>query len=470
MKNSTSVVLIALLLFACSGKEEPINHHIIVAGIISNIESGPIKVYSNEEIASDSIADDGSFNIKFESSQSDYFTFRTKNTSFNLFMSPGDSIYIEADAENFGDSFRAEADKIIENTYLRKKAKVINTHQMNDFMKLMKKNKDDYFAKTDSIKSDLKNLLTELKSNKEISKEFLKLEEAYLKYQFILMDNIFPNYHRFSNNLSQSDSIDFPIKETEEKIASIELNDADLLTLPAFRNLLDIKVQKIILMKFKQDSTLRQKENIYLTLSYEVADSIFQHHDIKEYYRFKLIKEQLDFMGPTGAVALYEDFIATSKNQNYLSKLKESMSKWEPILAGKESPDFKFVTLKDEEVKLSDLRGKLVYIDVWATWCGPCIAEHPNWNKMMDEYKDKDIAFVSISIDDSKEPWLKMVTQKNMGGHQWFTENAWQSELAQHYNIRGIPRFILLDKEGKIIDPSAPRPSGSIRTVVDKYL
>lgn len=71
----------------------------------------------------------------------------------------------------------------------------------------------------------------------------------------------------------------------------------------------------------------------------------------------------------------------------------------------------------------------------------------------MKEYKDNNIAFVSIAIDNTKESWVKMVTEKKMGGHQWFAENARQSDHAQHFNIKAIPRLILLDKIGKIIDP-----------------
>jgi thiol-disulfide isomerase/thioredoxin len=468
MKNiSLPLLLILASLIGCQ-KQVPVNNTIIVAGKLSNSEIGPIRAYSDEEIASDSVKEDGSFRIQFESKMAEYFTFRLKNTSFNLFLSPGDSIYIEANIESFGDSFQAHANKATENTYLRKKAKIISTHQMNNFMELMKKSKEEYFAKTDSIKTDLATLLKELKGDEKISKDFLKLEDAYLTYQFAFMDYNYPNYHSYINKLPSKDSVDFPIKEVEAKINSLNLEDPELLSLPAFRNIMDIKVSKIVQAKLKQDTTLKKIENIDLKLSYEVSDSIFKNIAIKESAKYKLVKFQLDYLGPNNS--FYEDFIAKSSNETYINKLNESMAKWEPISQGKESPDFTFITVQEEEVMLSDLRGKLVYIDVWATWCGPCIAEHPHWNKMMEEYKDKDIAFVSVSIDDNKEPWIKMVTDKKMTGHQWFTENAWKSDLAQHYSIQAIPRFILLDKEGKIIDPSASRPSGSIRSVVDKYL
>ena len=163
-------------------------------------------------------------------------------------------------------------------------------------------------------------------------------------------------------------------------------------------------------------------------------------------------------------------FLAENTTPKFVDKLEKLKAKWEPISPGKEVPDFQFTDMKGETVKLSDLKGNLVYIDIWATWCGPCIAEHPNWDKVKEEYKDKPVAFLTVSIDDTREPWEKMVKNKKMEGLQWFAENAWQSELAQFFMVNAIPRFLLLDKEGKIIDPSAERPSGNIREILDKHL
>ena len=119
---------------------------------------------------------------------------------------------------------------------------------------------------------------------------------------------------------------------------------------------------------------------------------------------------------------------------------------------------------------MSDLKGNLVYVDIWATWCGPCIAEHPRWDKLKTEFEDKPVAFLTVSIDDSEEPWRKMVKSKNMVGLQWFTQNAWNSDFTQHFMVNSIPRFLLLDEEGKIIDPFAERPSGKIRGTLEKHL
>jgi thiol-disulfide isomerase/thioredoxin len=108
---------------------------------------------------------------------------------------------------------------------------------------------------------------------------------------------------------------------------------------------------------------------------------------------------------------------------------------------------------------LEDFKGKYVYLDIWATWCGPCIQQIPFLNELETKYHGKNIAFVSISIDqiNAENKWRQMVQNKNMTGIQLFS-NGDQS-FVQAYQISGIPRFILIDPEGKIVDANAPRPS-----------
>jgi thiol-disulfide isomerase/thioredoxin len=125
------------------------------------------------------------------------------------------------------------------------------------------------------------------------------------------------------------------------------------------------------------------------------------------------------------------------------------------------SPSFDYDNYKGGKTKLEDFKGKYVYIDVWATWCGPCRAEIPFLKKMEEKYHDKNIAFVSISIDKLKdlEKWKTMVKDKELGGVQVFADNDWNSQFVKDYKITGIPRFILIDPKGNILKADAERPS-----------
>ena len=137
---------------------------------------------------------------------------------------------------------------------------------------------------------------------------------------------------------------------------------------------------------------------------------------------------------------------------------------------GSISPTFDdYENFNGKTTSLKDLKGSYVYIDVWATWCGPCKVEIPSLKKLENEFHGKNISFVSISIDDAKRhagsmeqahgKWKKMVEEEELGGIQLFAPDGWKSDFIEAYKIRGIPRFILVDPEGKIVSASAPRPS-----------
>ena len=99
---------------------------------------------------------------------------------------------------------------------------------------------------------------------------------------------------------------------------------------------------------------------------------------------------------------------------------------------------------------LEDFKGRYVYIDVWATWCGPCKKEIPYLKAIEEKFHDRNIEFVSISVD-----------EKSLTGIQLISDNGWETDFIKSYKISGIPRFILIDPKGNIIDPDAPRPSSS---------
>lgn len=130
-------------------------------------------------------------------------------------------------------------------------------------------------------------------------------------------------------------------------------------------------------------------------------------------------------------------------------------------LVGQPSPVFAYENFKGGTTKLEDMRGKYVYIDVWATWCGPCRQEIPYLQEVEKKFHGKKIEFVSISVDQKKdyEKWKKMVGEKSLGGVQLFADKDWGSDFIRAYGIQSIPRFILIGPDGKIVDADAKRPS-----------
>jgi thiol-disulfide isomerase/thioredoxin len=184
-----------------------------------------------------------------------------------------------------------------------------------------------------------------------------------------------------------------------------------------------------------------------------------------------------------------EPTLASEMQENIAPMLKGQKSYFMQLLAlkrdlpkGAPSPTFEdYENYKGGTTSLKDLKGKYVYVDVWATWCGPCKAEIPHLKQIEKDYHGKNIAFVSISIDDdrshkgswekAKEDWRAMVNEKELGGMQLFAPEGWKSKFVTDYRINGIPRFILIDPKGNIVTPDAPRPSSTeLRTMFDSLL
>lgn len=173
-----------------------------------------------------------------------------------------------------------------------------------------------------------------------------------------------------------------------------------------------------------------------------------------------------NFTTRLGEKTLDTAFVSMQKNnikalENQVKAMHDERMYIKTELAkGKVAPKFVNYEKPDREtVSLDDLKGKYVYIDVWATWCNPCLAEIPALQKLEEEYHDKNIQFVSISIDkrDDYFTWTDMVEEKNLGGIQLYANE--DKSFSQAYRISSIPRFILIDPDGNIVSPDAPRPS-----------
>jgi thiol-disulfide isomerase/thioredoxin len=167
--------------------------------------------------------------------------------------------------------------------------------------------------------------------------------------------------------------------------------------------------------------------------------------------------------------------IETENGVNAIAEISEYRKQAQAMakLNNTPSADFDYENHKGGKTKLSDLKGKYVYIDLWATWCGPCRGEIPYLQKVEEKYHGKNIEFVSISVDVAKDhdKWQKFVTEKQLGGIQLISDNEWKSAFVTSYNVTGIPRFILIDPKGNIVDSNAARPSApELQTQLDSLL
>jgi len=167
----------------------------------------------------------------------------------------------------------------------------------------------------------------------------------------------------------------------------------------------------------------------------------------------------------------YGKYLILERQINQFSDMLNALNE---VKSGAPAQNFTFNDINGKPTSLTDFKGKVVYIDVWATWCGPCIQEIPHLKKLKEEFKgNPDVVFMAISVDAQRDhqKWKQFVAAQELAGVQLFAGERANRDLMAPYRISGIPRFMLVGKDGTLVNIEAPRPSSpEIRPVLKRLL
>ncbi|MDP3312248.1 redoxin family protein [Lutibacter sp.] len=441
-----ALIIILVSLISCK-KEIPVDYA-IVSGKIMNAPAKELKVYdaNNEKLAPVTITNQGTFTDTLYVNNG-FYTFSDGENRINLYLEPGNNLIINYDATQFENSLSISGIGSEIANYLITKEKT-EKEMMGEGTSVYLLEEDAYKNRFAEIKSTLDNLIT---LTEGISEEFKTSEKKNINYSYLEKLARYESYHSH-----YADKPDFKVSNTFLKDLDGILydNEDDFLFSSNYKSLITSHF-------YKKAGELAEKDSISEDIAFlKTVSSLVKNETIKNSLLFDNAKYGITY---TEDIELfYTLFSENSTNEKHKKEIAASYTLLKKVGKGQPSPKFSdYENHKGGVTSLDDLKGKFVYIDVWATWCGPCKAEIPALKEIEKKYHGKNIEFVSISVDKAKdhEIWKKMVSDEKLGGIQLFADKDWDSEFVQEYLIKGIPRFILVDPNGTIVNSNAPRPS-----------
>lgn len=280
-----------------------------------------------------------------------------------------------------------------------------------------------------------------------VSPEFKRLESARVKADLLCSINAVNSYAPGSKKIGDQKEY---MKAFAELAAETKAKNE--------QNFIDASLMKMVVYRdVAEDMIASAPVN---------ADS----KKIKDFYLATDITNRMVRENDKAKLAGYRKSIDSIGTIPYRQAVTKHLNNLMAFGKGDVAVDFTGIDLNGKKVSLSQLKGKVIYVDLWATWCGPCLAEMPKLDEIKAKYRDNpNVVFLSISIDDDnqRDNWKKNVAQRKANGYQWQID---RNKLAQ-YNVTTIPRTLLIDKNFKVVSMSAPLPSAkNLSSELDKLL
>lgn len=414
---------------------------ITFSGKITNTEVGKIWIKGESFEKEINLKPDGTFSEKLPIGYEGIYTIETSKNWMPIYFSKESKISLTADDSNFNTTIKYVGKGSIENQYIAKKTIITSQISSEDY----KLNETEFLKKLKTIMNSVNDLFHITKFSDDYFRQKETLNLHYLEQRNLLF------YNRIHNNPTNNYTVSEGFSKYDEKM---DLDNESYF-------LFSFEYQDIVMTKFYEN--IKGDGTGFVSAKDAIPEiKVLKSQSIKN----KLIQYSVNDINikNTNYKNIYNEFISITNDP----KIKESLTfnynntnNFLAVQTGEPSPTFNYENQKGGKTSLESLKGKYVYIDIWATWCVPCRQEIPFLEKVEEQFQGKNIFFVSISIDNSKdrEKWSNLVIEKKMSGIQLLADKKMNSKFIKEYNIIDIPRFILIDANGNLVNSNAPRPS-----------
>ncbi|NNC85272.1 MAG: TlpA family protein disulfide reductase [Bacteroidia bacterium] len=448
---------------------------VTISGSLSNCDIKNISITVEKTfIAEDQVLEElkvknNAFSHTFDLDRNRIVKLTSEDFTISLYVEPGDDLHINFDPNNENpvkfDGKAAHNNEV----YSLFKSNFKDHYDLNIMKdKIMTTSFDPFEIEAYDNRRDQKKFIKEHPAYASTSKQFQSFLDHTLRYQYYNQLLAYPIVRGNSNKDPKVVALPrIIVDEVEGLVAS----NNDAIISEAYRNFL-----LYYSTYFTSKNNNYQKYTDY-SVSLMHKTEYTNGNLIEEAQFYMIAKFTYDICEKAGSGLVSKNYSQLKKNtkyQHYADAISakcgdamKSPTKAEPVKVKTKTKerdggiDFAFKNLEGNMVNINDYRGKIIYIDFWASWCGPCRVQFPYSHKLQEKFTDKqkkDIVFLYLSIDASEERWKSSVKSFKLTGEQGISPGNWSSEAVKKFGVSSIPRYMIIGKDGKILDPNAPRP------------
>lgn len=367
-----------------------------------------------------------------------------------LFLQPGDNLNVKFNGDDIVGSIKFQGKGEAENNYLREQEKKFELNEDYQVLPENIKSHEIQFSKfLDARKEDQLNFLKKFIAKSPLSEEFQKFAKAQIEFTWA------------NDRLTYADLRE-QVVSTERRLVlssgyynflkNLDLNNSSAFISPVYNEFAMNYVEFLA-----AEAKVKKTDQEYYYTCYELAKTKMNGRALN------LVQARIIYQScKTGHVGFTDrmvaDFNKTNTDQQLAAILKQTYDAHKAFAMGAPAPEFELTNVKGETVRLSDYKGKLVYMSFWQTECGLCLMDMPHAQELAKNMAGKDIVFLNVNMDKDEKAWRNMVTKKNLLGVHVYGKTP-GADLMKLYNLQETPSYFLIAEDGTFLSTKPKRPS-----------